>query len=71
MRELLKKHKTSLISVPPGCTSRVQVVNILIKKPFKDKVRSLFKDHLDKNIDQCVEGKIMQASGVYYDKVGW
>ena len=58
MKELLKKHKTFLVSVPPGCTSRVQVVDVLINKPFKDEVRSLFEDHLDKNLDQYVDGKI-------------
>ena len=39
MKELLKKHKTSL-------------------KPFKNEVSSLFEDHLDKNLDQYVDGKI-------------
>ena len=58
VKELLKKHKTSLVSVPPGCTSRVQVVDVLINKPFIDEVRSLFEDHLDKNLDQYVDGKI-------------
>ena len=55
MKELLKKNKTSL---PPGCTSRAQVLDVLISKPFKDEVRSLFEDHLDKNLDQYVDGKI-------------
>ena len=58
VKELLKKHKTSLVSVSPGCTSRVQVVEVLINKPFKDEVCSLFEDHLDKNLDQHIDGKI-------------
>ena len=57
-KELLKKDKTSLVNVTPECTSRVQVVVLLINKPFKDEVRSLFEDHLDKNLDQYVDGKI-------------
>ena len=40
VKELLKKHKIPLVNVPPGCTSRVQVVNVLINKPFEDGVRS-------------------------------
>ena len=36
----------------------VQVVDVLIKKPFKDEVGSLFEDYLDKNLDQYVDGKI-------------
>ena len=51
VKELLKKYKTSLVNVPPGCTSCVQVVNVLINKSFKYEVRSLFEDHLDKNLD--------------------
>ena len=58
VKGLLKKHKTSLVSVPPDCTSRVQFVDVLINKPFKDEVRSLFEDHLDKNHDQYVNSKI-------------
>ena len=42
VKELLKKYKTSLVNVQAGCTSRVQVVNLLISKPFKDEVSSLF-----------------------------
>ena len=79
VKELLKKHKTSLDNVPPGCTSRVQVVDVLIKKPFKDEVRSLFEDHLDKNLYQFVDGKINASQrkvlmtkwvGEAYSKVG-
>ena len=58
VKELLKKHNTSLVSVPAGCRSCVQVVKILINKLFKDEVRSLFEDHLDKNLDQYVDDKI-------------
>ena len=58
MKELLKKHKTSLVNVSAGCTSRIQVVDVLINKLFKDEVRSLFEDHLDKNLNQYVDGKI-------------
>ena len=42
VKELLRKCKTSLVNVPAGCTSRVQVVNLLISKPFKDEVSPLF-----------------------------
>ena len=52
VKELLKKHKTSLVNVPPGCTSRVQVVDVLKIR------RSLFEDNLNKNLDQYVDGKI-------------
>ena len=51
VKKLLKKHKTSLVGVSPGCTSHVQVVDILINRPFKDEIRSLFESHLDKNLN--------------------
>ena len=44
--------------VPPGCTSRVQVVYVTVNKPFKDEVHRLFEDHLDKHLDLYVEGKL-------------
>ena len=30
----------------------------MLNKPFKDEVGSLFEDHLDKNLDQYLNGKI-------------
>ena len=45
VKELLKKQKISRLNVPPRCISRVQVVDVLINKPFKAEVRSLFQDH--------------------------
>ena len=40
------------------CTSRVQVVDVMVNKPFKDEVRRLFENHLDSNFERYVEGKI-------------
>ena len=37
VKELLKKQKTSLVNVPPGYTSRVQVVDVLINNRLKMK----------------------------------
>ena len=58
VKEILRKHKTSLVNVPTGCTSRVKVANVLISKSLKDEVPSLFEDHMNINIDQYVDGKI-------------
>ena len=58
VKKLLKKHKIFQVNVPPGCTSRVQVVEVSINRPFKDEIRSLFEDHLDKKLDQYVDVKI-------------
>ena len=44
--------------VPSGCTLRVQVVDVTFNKPFKDEVRRLFEDHVDKHLELYVEGKL-------------
>ena len=50
VKAFLTKRMTSLSNVPPGCTSRVQVVDVMVNKPLKDDVRRLFEDHLDKHL---------------------
>ena len=49
---------TYLCNVPPGCLSRVQVVDVTFNKPFKDEVSRLFEDHHDKHLELYVEGKL-------------
>ena len=48
-RRLVAK-KTVLVNVPPGCTSRVQPLNVY--------VREQFEKHLDENLERYVEGKL-------------
>ena len=43
VNQLLHKNKTVLIDIPGGATGRVQPLDELINKPFKDYVRELFK----------------------------
>ena len=54
---ILKK-KTDLIKVPTGCTSRVHPLNVVFNKPLKDRIRRLFKQHIDENLVNYTEGKI-------------
>ena len=60
VKVILTKKMTSLCNVPRGCTSRVQVVDVTVNKLFKNEVRRLFEDHLDKHLylELCVEGKL-------------
>ena len=37
-------------------TSRVQVVDVSVNKPFKDDVRYQFEEHLDKNVNRYMKG---------------
>ena len=57
VKRLLQKKNTVLVNVPPGCTSRVQPLDVVVNKPFKNLVREQFEKHLDKNLKDCVEGK--------------
>ena len=36
----------------------VQVVDVMVNKPFKDDVHHLFVDHPDKHLELYVEGKL-------------
>ena len=42
----------------------MQPLDVGINKPFKNYARELFEQHLDKNLESCVEGKIT-AGGCY------
>ena len=64
VKALLKKKNTELVNVPPGCTSRVQLLMfLLINKPFKDVVRHQFEKHLEENLQRYSEGKISASDG--------
>ena len=58
VKALLKKKNIELFNVPPGCTSRVQPLDISVNKPFKDVVRQQFEKHLEENLQRYTEGKI-------------
>ena len=55
---LLNRCKTRLINVPAGTTSRVQLLDVVINKPFKEAVREQFAHHIDGNLELYVEGKL-------------
>ena len=52
------KKKADLIIVLHGCTSRVQPLDFVFNKPFKDRTRRLFEQHIDENLVNYTEGKI-------------
>ena len=58
VKALLKKKNTELVTVRPGCTSRVQPLDVSFNKPFKDVVRQQFEKHLQGNLQRYTEGEI-------------
>ena len=57
VKHWLHKCKTTLINVPGGTRSRVQPLDVSIKKPFKNDVRELFEQNLDADLELYVIGK--------------
>ena len=58
VEKLLQNKSTLLINVPPGCTSRVQSLNVSINKPFKDAIQEQFEKHLSENLHLYTEDKL-------------
>ena len=50
-----------MINVPGGTTSRVQPLDVVVKKPLKNYVRELFEKHIDENLEDYLEGTFSVA----------
>ena len=58
VKALLKKHKTTLVSIPGGCTSRIQPLDVSLNKPFKSAVRAQVDKHMFDNLQLYTDGGI-------------
>ena len=52
------KYKTELVNVPPGCTSRVQPLDVSVNKPFKEEVKRQHEKHMSDNLQLYTESKL-------------
>ena len=54
-----------MINISGGARSRVQPLDVVINKPFKNYVRELFKKHIDESLEACVEEILFVAKGEF------
>ena len=52
-----------LVNVTPKYTSRVQCLDVVINKPFKNEIKEQFERHLDENLNDYVDGKLTVSDG--------
>ena len=58
LNKLEKDCKTEVTFVPGGCTSLIQPVDVVINKPFKERVEKFATEHMQENLDSYVNGTI-------------
>jgi hypothetical protein len=46
VKEEMRKANTDLVVIPSGMTSQLQVLDVVVNKPFKDHLRQLYNDWL-------------------------
>ena len=58
VKTLLRKHKTTLVSIPAVCTSRIKPLDVTLNKPFKSAVRRQVEEHMQENLSLYTDGGI-------------
>lgn len=58
VKAALCKYKTELVNVPPGCTSRIQPLDVSVNKPFKEAVKRQHEAHISENLALYTEGRL-------------
>ena len=71
VKKLLQNKSTLLINVPPGCTSRVQPLDVSINKPFKHAIREQFEKHLSENLHLYTENKLPVSCSLFSIKTDY
>ena len=53
---LARRKKTAFVNLPPGLTGYVQVVDVVVDKPFKYSIKS--EKHLEDHVEMYTQGKL-------------
>ena len=54
-----------MIDIPGSATSRVQPLDVVIKKPFINYVPELFEKHIDEKLEDYAEETLYAAKGEF------
>lgn len=57
MKKIFKKLYCTTSFIPSGYTGFVQVLDVIINKPLKDRIKELSEIHYDNNMDKWQHGK--------------
>ena len=58
VKKYLRRSKTQLVNIPGGLAGYVQVLDVVVNKPFKAYVQGLSEKHMEENLEDYVGGKI-------------
>ena len=58
VKRYLSRCKTELVNVPPGLTPYVQILDVVVNKPFKNDIKRQSEKHMEENLEKYTEGKL-------------
>ena len=58
VKTALHKYTTKLVNGPPGCTGRVQPLDVCINTPFKEAVKHYHEARMTENLQLYTKGKL-------------
>ena len=57
VKSTLRNQHTSIAMIPPGCTSLIQPLDVVVNAPFKSKIESYAEQHYEANINNWMNDK--------------
>ena len=57
VKATLKQQHTTIAMIPPGCTSLIQPLDVVVNAPFKAKIETYAEQHYEANISSWMDDK--------------